>query len=310
MTPYRYLFGPVPSRRLGLSLGIDLCPMKTCCMDCVFCQLGHTQSCTIERREYAPTAQVLAELRNWKETGGTADFMTLSGSGEPTLHTGFGEVLRFIRTQTPFKSALLSNGALMTIPEVRLDAALADVVKVSLSAWDAESFRRVNRSHPALRFADLVRSYESLRAAFRGQLWLEVFVIRGVNDSRRDMGAIAKLASQFAPDHVHLNTAVRPPADPDVNALSADELTALADLFDPPAEVIADFKTGATAGKQSVDDEALAALVAKHPATARQVAAALGAAADDVLAGLERLCAAGQTRREDRGGETYYYAQR
>jgi wyosine [tRNA(Phe)-imidazoG37] synthetase (radical SAM superfamily) len=309
MAPYRYLFGPVPSRRLGLSLGIDLCPMKTCCMDCVFCQLGHTQSCTIERREYVPTALVLAELREWKAAGGTADCLTLSGSGEPTLHTGFGEVLRFIRSETPFKSALLSNGALMTIPEVRLDAALADIVKVSLSAWDAESFRRVNRSHPALRFADLVRSYESLRTAFRGELWLEVFVIRGVNDSRRDMAAIASLASQFAPDRVHLNTAVRPAADADVNALTAGELAALADLFDPPAEVIAEFKADKEASKAAVDDEALAALVSKHPATVRQIAAALGVSAEQVASGLERLRAAGRVLSQERSDGIYHYTR-
>ena len=125
---YRYLFGPVPSRRFGRSLGVDLTPYKTCCHDCVFCQLGRTTNKTIRRREYVPTERVIEELKHWLSSDGQADYITLSGSGEPTLHTGFGKILDFIRTNTDIPAALLTNGAMLYLPAVRQAASTANVV--------------------------------------------------------------------------------------------------------------------------------------------------------------------------------------
>jgi len=129
MNRYRHLFGPVPSRRLGRSLGVDLTPFKTCTLDCIFCQLGHTTNKTLDRKEYVPVVAVEAELETWIKEGGKADYITLSGSGEPTLHTRFGEVLQFVRDQTAIPTALLSNGTLFWLPEVREAARHADIVK-------------------------------------------------------------------------------------------------------------------------------------------------------------------------------------
>jgi wyosine [tRNA(Phe)-imidazoG37] synthetase (radical SAM superfamily) len=136
MGTYRYLFGPVPSRRFGRSLGVDLTPYKTCSLDCVFCQLGRTTKKTIHRQEWVPTDSVLAELTQWLESDGRADYITLSGSGEPTLQSGFGKVLEYIRLKTAIPAVLLTNGTMLHFPEVREAAAAANVVKVSLSAWD------------------------------------------------------------------------------------------------------------------------------------------------------------------------------
>ena len=116
---YRYLFGPVPSRRFGRSLGIDLTPHKTCSLDCVFCQLGRTPQKTLERKAYVPTADVIAEIDHWLQTDGHADYLTLSGSGEPTLHAEFGRVLAFLHDQ-PIPSVLLTNGTLKANEETIL----------------------------------------------------------------------------------------------------------------------------------------------------------------------------------------------
>jgi wyosine [tRNA(Phe)-imidazoG37] synthetase (radical SAM superfamily) len=132
---YRYLFGPVPSRRLGLSLGVDLNPAKVCTENCVFCQVGRTTELTLERKEWVPTADVLAEFDRWAAAGNKADYVTLSGSGEPTMHARFGDVLRHVKAAGEFKTAVLSNGSLTFLPEVRRDAAEAGVGKVTLSAW-------------------------------------------------------------------------------------------------------------------------------------------------------------------------------
>jgi wyosine [tRNA(Phe)-imidazoG37] synthetase (radical SAM superfamily) len=289
-------------------LGIDLCPPKTCTANCIFCQLGTTRATTVDRKEYVPTAAVLAELNDWLGGGKHADYLTLAGSGEPTLHTRFGDVLRHIRAHSRHRTALLSNGTLFHLPEIRTDAVLADVVKVSLSAWDEASFQQINRPHPSLRFSNLVQGYDAFRAQFTGELWLEVFLLRGINDSIRALDAIAELARRFRPNRIHLNTAVRPPAEPSVHALTQNELLALARMFDPVAEVIAEFKTkdGGTGSLPVLNATSLLALLARHPATADEIAAASGAAPANVNAQLRALLADGRIVAEVHGNHTYF----
>jgi len=236
--PFTYLFGPVPSRRLGRSLGVDLTPRKTCTFDCVFCQLGPTTHKTVQRQAYVPTAAVIAELTQWLHAGGTADYITLAGSGEPTLHADFGAIIQFLRAATTIPVALLTNGSLLGDPAVRAAAAQANVVKASLSAWDQPSFASINRPHAALTCAAVVEGLRQFRTAFSGTLWLEVFIVWGMNSIPMDVQAIARLAQTVHPDLVQLNTAVRPPAEEFVQALPRARLEELAALFDPPAEVI------------------------------------------------------------------------
>lgn len=162
--PFTYLFGPVPSRRLGRSLGVDLTPRKTCTFDCVFCQLGPTTHKTVQRQAYVPTAAVIAELTQWLHAGGTADYITLAGSGEPTLHADFGAIIQFLRAATTIPVALLTNGSLLGDPAVRAAAAQANVVKASLSAWDQPSFASINRPHAALTCAAVVEGLRQFRA--------------------------------------------------------------------------------------------------------------------------------------------------
>ena len=145
MATYAHLFGPVRSRRFGRSLGVDLqqAGVKRCTLNCIFCQLGATPATCVVRQPDVPVEAVLAELDTWRRSGEPTDFITLAGTGEPTLHPRFGEVIDWIRRETPYRSLLLSNGTLFTRTEVRRDAARADVVKVSLHAWDAATFHRI-----------------------------------------------------------------------------------------------------------------------------------------------------------------------
>ena len=149
---HKHLFGPVPSRRLGRSLGVDLTPFKTCSFDCIFCQLGRTTRKTLTRKEYVPIDEVTAELGEWLQTGESADYITLSGSGEPTLNSEFGRVIDFARNATSIPVALLTNGSLLSDPEVRAQAAQANVVKISFSAWDPFSLDHINRPHRGVEF--------------------------------------------------------------------------------------------------------------------------------------------------------------
>lgn len=255
---YRYLFGPVPSRRLGRSLGIDLLDGRRCSFDCVFCEVGRTDALVLERREYVPTAAVIAELRDWLADGGEADTITMAGSGEPTLHTGFGEVIDAVHAACRIPVALLTNSSLLWDAEVREAAARADIVKVSLGAWDDVSLERLNRPVPGLTFDKLLNGLQTFRAMYHGQFWVEVMLVRDINDAPEQVAKIGAYAATLRPDKVQLNTVVRPPAFKDIEALSDTELTALTSLFTPPAEVIAPHRGGADA--QRKHDEHVACL--------------------------------------------------
>ncbi|MCF8050105.1 MAG: radical SAM protein [Desulfobacterales bacterium] len=301
----KYLFGPVPSRRFGRSLGVDLTPYKTCCFDCVFCQLGRTTHKTVERREYVPVQDVLSELDRWLAGGGRADVITLSGSGEPTLHSRFGEVIDFIRKNTDSPAVVLTNGALLHLPEVRAAASRADVVKTSLSAWDQHSFEWVNRPHEQLRFEQVLEGQKTFRTEFSGKLYLEVFAVGGMNAMGSSMGKIAALAEEISPDRIQLNTAVRPPAEDFVEAVSPERLAALCPLFHPPAEVIAEFDEKIDS-KIQVNTEALLSMLRRRPCTSEQIAKGFGMHANEVSKYLGSLLRTGRIRAIRKNGSVYY----
>ncbi|MDY0145383.1 MAG: radical SAM protein [Kiritimatiellia bacterium] len=309
MPDYRYLFGPVPSRRFGRSLGVDLTPLKTCSFNCPFCQLGPTEHSTLERRDYVPIADVQEEILRWREAGGRADYATLSGSGEPTLHTGFGAILQFLKAELPCPCVLLTNGSLLDRPEVRDAACHADVAKLSLSAWDDASFQAVNRPHPDLNFERMVAGMQAFRRQFTGQIWLEVFLMAGLNDTPGDVARIAPLAASIGPDIVHLNTAVRPPADSTVQPVGQKHMEALAGLFHPRAEVIANF-SAAPGSTVAVTETGILEMLRRRPCTAGQLAGVLGLHLNEVAKYTGHLISEGRIQALPRGDEIYYEASR
>lgn len=304
---YRYIFGPVPSRRFGRSLGVDLLPLKTCSLDCVFCQLGRTREKSIERKEYVSTQEVIHELRQWLESGVETDVITLSGSGEPTLHSRFGEVLEYIRSNSSTPLVLLTNGTMLHLPEVRKSAALAGIVKVSLSAWDQASYGWVNRPHDKLAFDKLVEGEVRFREEFEGQLFLEVFLVKGINSLPDDVKKIAAFARQIRPDRVQLNTAVRPPAESFVEPLSRQELEDLAKLFDPPAEIIAEFG-GKRARYMKANEEAILSMLRRRPCTAEEISEVFDMNLNEVSKYLTKLLNEGLIKPERRELLVYYRA--
>jgi len=307
MSDFKYLFGPVPSRRFGLSLGVDLVPRKTCTLDCIFCEVGPTTDRTLVRKEYVPVAEVLKELADWFALNRKADFITVTGSGEPTLHTRFGDVLSAIRSHERVRSALLTNSTLLHLPEVRAGAALADVVKVSLSAWDQASFAAITRPADGVDFLRMVEGLRMFRQDFSGELWMEVFIVPGLNDLPAQVAAIAALARTIRPDRVQLNTAVRPTARQNVPALAESQLRSLAEIFTPAAEVIARFAPGgATAGARHADKSAVLAMLARRPCTVGDVAHAFALSREEAGTMIRELLGQCAVRSEVRNGENYY----
>ncbi len=304
---YKYLFGPVPSRRLGRSLGVDLTPFKTCTLNCVFCQLGRTTHQTVARKEYVPVKNVKAEIARWFQDGGKTDYITLAGSGEPTLHARFGEVLGFIREQTPFPAVLLSNGTLFTMPEVRKAACQAKIVKLSLSAWDQDSFEHINRPHARLKFSQMLDGYRAFRDEFQGKLWIEVFLLWGMNSIPCEVEKIAKLVEAIKPNAVHLNTAVRPPAEDFAAPVPRRQMEAMAGFFYPRAKIIAEYSSNKTA-EIAANETTILAMLRRRPCTARQIADVFGMHLNEVAKYLGKLTRTGAVRAQVKNHETYYAA--
>jgi len=303
---YKYLFGPVPSRRLGRSLGIDVTPFKTCSFDCVFCQCGGTTVHTAERAEFVPFDEVCAELKQWLTENGNADVITFAGSGEPTLYSRLGDLITFIKQRSDIPVMLLTNSTMLNNPQVRAEAALADRVKISLSAWDDKSFEQVNRPAPNIKFKDVLSGMCEFRAEFKKELWLEVFLIHGVNDTPEQVQRISELAKTIRPDKIHLNTAVRPPAEADVQPVSQETLRLFCELFVPKAETIASFKPAAEPSKATLNEQELVDLIHRHPATAEQLAATIGVDPKEISITLDPLVKSGQLKTEHRDDTIYY----
>jgi len=303
-----YIFGPVPSRRLGLSLGVDLVPRKLCTLDCVYCQVGRTTDKRTERADFVPVADVLAELAETLPRVPRPDYITLSGSGEPTLNARLGEVIDGVRRLTDVPVAILTNGTLLGDPAVRRECAKADLVVPSLDAGDEETFQRVNRPAAGLTLEGLVEGLAALRREFAGQMWLEVFFVAGVNDGDEQVAKIARLIDRIGPDRVQLNTATRPTAEAGVGAVSPERLAEIARQLGPRAEVVAGFAAQRTTRESEIREDQVLAMIRRRPVTADDIAAGLGAHPNEVAKAVGHLLESGAVVRTERGRQTYFEA--
>lgn len=303
-----YIFGPVPSRRLGLSLGVDLIPRKVCTLDCVYCQVGRTTDHRLERGDFVPVAEVLAELQTTLSEVPRPDYITISGSGEPTLNVRLGEVIDGIRRLTDVPVAIITNGTLLWDPAVRRDAAKADLVVPSLDAGDEETYQKINRPTRGLTLENLVEGMAAFRREFTGQLWLEVFLAAGINDSEKQVRKMARLIERINPDRIQLNTATRPTAEADVRPVPPERLAELARLLGSKAEVVADFKSRQAAAASAIADDQVLAMIRRRPVTAEDIAAGLAAHPSEVAKALGHLLDARRIVRTERSGQMYYEA--
>jgi len=236
---YRYLFGPVPSRRLGRSLGIDLVPQKTCTFDCAYCECGRTTVLTLERREYVPTDRVIAEIDDCLAKAPDIDYVTFAGSGEPTLHSGIGDIISFIKDRYPrYRVAVLTNGALFVDPDVRAALMRADLVVPSLDAVSEDIFRDINRPSPGITAGQVVAGLVAFSREFPGVIWLEVFIVPGKNDTDEELLRLRDAVAVIAPDRVQVNTLDRPGTDIRVRRASPRTLERARTIIGGNAEVI------------------------------------------------------------------------
>lgn len=304
----RHVFGPVPSRRLGRSLGVDPVPFKTCCYDCVYCQLGRTTDLTTERRPYVPAATLIDELAAWLARGGHADYITLSGSGEPTLNSEVGEVIAWARAHAHTPVAVLTNGALLWREEVRRDVSCADVLIPSLDAAAGDVYRQVNRPAPGVDLEQVVEGLVAARLECRGQMWLEVMLVAGLNDTPEHLRALRRASDHVRPDRVHLNTVVRPPAEPGVMPLAAADMAGAQRVLGPRAELIAPRTEHPAEHQEANRADDLMALLRRRPCTLEDVAVALGVHRAEAAKCLAPLLQDATVRTIRTLGTTYYAA--
>lgn len=304
----RFVYGPVPSRRLGFSLGVDILPFKTCSLNCIYCQLGPSVRTTGRRRAYFEPRDILSQIRTALGSAPRVDHITFSGSGEPTLNKNLGRIIRAVKRTTRVPVAVLTNATLLSRKDVRSDLLAADVVVPSLDAAEPRLFRAVNRPHPSLEADRVIEGLARFRREFKGQIWLEIMLVRGINDAPGHVRALKDAAALINPDRIQLNTVVRPPAEASARPLTARELERIRRALGDKAEVVADFAKKGPARRGLDLEVAISAVVKRRPVTAGDISASLLRPRGEVLCALRRLGESGRVRTVRHGRKTFYEA--
>ncbi|MEW5869758.1 MAG: radical SAM protein [Chloroflexota bacterium] len=263
----KYVFGPVPSRRLGQSLGVDPIPHKTCNWNCIYCQLGRTRPLTNLRKEYFPAADILAEVRSALQAHkpGEIDWVTFVGSGEPLLNASIGWLLRQVKRSTELPVALITNGSLLYLGDVREEILEADAVLPSLDAGGARIYRQISRPHPDITFDRLLEGLIDFREEYQGKMWLEVMLVRGINDNPQVLWDLAKAIQWIKPDAVHINLPTRPPAETWVQPPYEESLMQAVSILGNSAQVVHPAEGSFDLGGYDDPMEAIIRIISRHP---------------------------------------------
>jgi wyosine [tRNA(Phe)-imidazoG37] synthetase (radical SAM superfamily) len=286
---------------------VDVIPKKICTLDCVYCEAGPTARAVTVRKEYVSPDRVLAELRDALSRRVPCDWITFSGSGEPTLNSGLGRMIRGVKEMTDTPVAVITNGTLLSLPAVRADLLEADAVLPSLDAASPEVFERVNRPHRRLRVGQMIRGLRSFRREYRGQIWLEILLVRGVNDGDEEIVRLRDAIASIGPDKIQLNTVVRPPAEPGARPARRRRLLEVRSFLGERCEIISDTVPGDRASEGSITGlNPLLALLARRPVSLPDLVSLRGGDAPLVERELAELESLGLAERVIFNGVEYY----
>jgi wyosine [tRNA(Phe)-imidazoG37] synthetase (radical SAM superfamily) len=284
-----YTFGPVPSRRLGLSLGVDVIPKKLCSLDCVYCEVGATDKRGLARKEYLPARDILAEVKDVIAEYPNIDCITISGSGEPTLNSKIGDIIRGIKQMTNIPVAVLTNGTLLSDPEVRKDLMDADIISPSLDAVTPEIFQQVDRPNPKLRIDNIIEGIKTFRKEYHGRMWIEILFVSGMNDQDDEVYKLKQVIDEIRPEKIHLNTVVRPPAYSIAKPTSEVRLKEIQKILGGRSEVIGIFKDTHTALLHTSDSQIILALLKRRAMTVDQMIISLEMKEEEIQTSLDQL---------------------
>ena len=287
----KMLYGPVPSRRLGISLGVDIIPYKICSYDCIYCQLGKTTDQTLERKSYVNITSLLDELKETISLNSDIDYITFSGSGEPTLNKDIGQMIEEVKKFTQIRIAVLTNGSLLWDDKVRKDLSQADLVVPSLDAFTEEIFQKVNRPMKGLGIEKVLNGIKIFCEEFKGKIYLEIMLVKNINDFEEEIKKINQFVKNLRIDKIQLNTVIRPPGDPDAKPLNKEELIGVKTLFDPKlkVELIPDFKRETSRAYQKDLEQRIIELLKRRPTRGEEMAVSLGVHPNEIVKYLQIL---------------------
>ncbi len=300
-----YIFGPVPSRRLGLSLGVDLIPHKTCTFDCLYCEVGRTTNKTITSSLFAPVDEILRQLEK-RLAECSPDVITLAGSGEPTLHSEIHHIISGIRELTETRVVILTNGSLFWDEAIRERVLGADLIMPTLSSAVSSTFQTIHRPHADLTLDRVVDGLKQLRAEFDGLIYLEVILLAGMNDTEKEIKSLKPLIRQIQPEKIQLNTVVRPPADVCAKALDSQRLEEIKLFLGEGAEIVVDIEAAQGAMARDTKGKGLLEMVRRRPLRPKDIANSMGLSIDEVESMVKGLLIKGYLRRQDHSGEIFY----
>jgi len=302
-----HVFGPVPSRRLGMSLGIDLIPFKTCSYDCIYCELGKTTHKTTIRKEYLSKDLVLTQLAEYLELlDSPPDYITISGSGEPTLNSEVGGIIRAIKRMTAIPVAVITNSSLLFMDEVKEALLGADIVLPSLDAVSPLVFKYINRPEPSLDINEIINGLIDFRKEFTGQIWLEILFCRVVNDVPIEVEKIREKVEDIKPDKVQLNTVVRPPSADFAYPLSEKQLVSIKELLGEKVEIISGIVPSGRGTHFTDNEEKIISLIARRPCTFDDICKALVLHVNEALKYLDKLVKEGRIYYKLHDHHMYY----
>ena len=301
-----YIIGPVNSRRLGKSLGVDLIPKKICTQNCIYCQIMiNTTNKTLNRKEWVPFDEIIKQMK--EKLYCDPDIITITGCGEPTLFSRIGELIERLRSLTDKKIAVLTNGSLLWMPEVRKELINADIVMPNLDAGNEITYQRVNRPHKDLSFEEIVDGLISFRELFSNQYWLEIFLLEGITANNDQIEKLHKITERISPDRIQFNTVTKPTWEYCPGAVSVEKMKHYCKLFGNKAEIIADYIEIDTEKDLGISKDELIKFLKKEPCTLNAISENFNLNRMEIIKFIDKLYSKEKINSEKRDGEMYYW---
>ncbi|MGQ9618983.1 MAG: radical SAM protein [Candidatus Aminicenantia bacterium] len=305
----KYIFGPVLSRRLGLSLGVDLLPEKVCTFDCIFCECGRTKIKTTDIKEWVPAEEVIKELKEYLKNNNSIDFVTITGSGEPTLHSRIGYIIEEIKKITLIPVAVLTNSSILYLKKVREAISKADVILPSLNAVSEKAFRTINRQFHSLSPTIIIEGLIELRKEYKGKIWVEIVFVKGINDSEEEVLKLKETLEKIKPDKIHLNTVARPPAENWAKPLTFEELERIQKILGEPAEIVAGRKSAKGSSEKEELERKIEEMAKRRPLSREEISQVFGMKWNEISEIIESLIEKRKLKKEIFSGEEFFISR-